>query len=124
MQDVLNGMTQIRLTQAERKYRNCFRRTLWIRLSTFQQIYTACGQLKACLDLVATNATNLHFTSLASLGKSDHVVLKGNFPTLTVPTTKRACKRLVWCWNRANIDGLQQAIASEKWDYVMACKKC
>ena len=69
---------------------------------------------EAMPSLAATNAADLQVTILAPLGKLDHAVLKGNFPALTMPTIKRACKRLAWCWNRANIAGLKQAIASEK----------
>ena len=80
-----------------------------------------CGQLKACIDLIATNATDLQVSSLAPLGKSDHIVLKGAFPAVTVQPAKHLNSRLVWCWKRANIQGLQEAIVSEKWCDVLEC---
>ena len=69
-----------------------------------------CGQPKACIDLIATNAPDMSVTSLAPLGKSDHVVLKGVFPGPGLRRTPR--RRSVWCWKRANVRGLLQGIGA------------
>ena len=80
-----------------------------------------CGQLKACMDLVATNITDLHVSSLAPLRKADRVILKKFSSGPDALPSNYSNKRLIWCWMRANVDGLLQAIASEYWHCVFEC---
>ena len=55
-----------------------------------------CGQLKACLDLVATNVTDLRVSSLAPLGNVNHVILKGVFQQPDAMPSNCAHERFVW----------------------------
>ena len=45
------------------------------------------GKLEGCIDLIATNISQINLTSLSPLGISDHVVLIGTISNL-VPSTK------------------------------------
>ena len=59
-------------------------------------------------------------SSAAPLGKSDHVLFTGNIPVMISKTTAKP-SRLVWCWNKANFQGLQQLISTENWSDVLDC---
>ena len=77
------------------------------------------GKLKGCIDLIATNISQINLTSSSPLGKSDHVVLIGTISNL-VPSMKPS--RYIWCWNKANVHGLQEAISKESWCDILDCE--
>ena len=37
-----------------------------------------------------------------------------------VPSTKPS--RYIWCWNKANVHGLREAISKESWSDVLDCE--
>ena len=67
------------------------------------------GQLKGCIDLFTTNILKASMLSAVPLGKSKHVLLTRNIPILISKTTANP-SRLAWCWNKTNLQGLQQSI--------------
>ena len=77
------------------------------------------GKLKGCMDLIGTNISQLNLTSSSSLGKSDLVVLIGTISNL-VPSTKRS--RYLWCWNKAIVHSLWEAISKESWSDILDCE--
>ena len=77
------------------------------------------GKLKGCIDLIATNISQINLTSSSPLGKSDPVVLIGTISNL-VPSMKPS--RYIWCWNKANVHGLQEAISKESWCDILDCE--
>ena len=66
--------------------------------------------------MIATNISQINLTSSSPLGKSDHVVLIGTISNL-VPSTKPS--RYIWCWNKANVHVLQEAISKESWSDIL-----
>lgn len=79
------------------------------------------GSLKSCLDVVATaNLPNLHLSSLAPVGHSDHITLKGTLrtdkPTHQPPSPS---PRTTWCWSKVNVKQLQSAVASADWRAIL-----
>ena len=74
--------------------------------------------LKSCLDIVATDVPMLTTRSLPPLGRSDHLVILGTFPT-----TERteAVVNTVWCWTRADLPKLKEAVSNTDWTAVYNC---
>ena len=66
------------------------------------------GQLRLCLDLVATDIPSLHTRGIDPLGCSDHVTIVGSIQAHHDQEGETAVNRKeVWCWSKANIDELR-----------------
>lgn len=82
------------------------------------------NRLKSCLDLAATNVVGVHISSLPPLGRSDHVVLLGHLPVEDLHSQRITDRnqvtapRTAWCWGRADLEGLKQAITDDDWTDV------
>lgn len=74
------------------------------------------GQLRSCLDLVATNISSTTTCSLPPLGSSDHVVVLGSIYETSAP---QPALRDVWCWSKADVKGLQTALKGADWSPVL-----
>lgn len=83
------------------------------------------GVLRSCLDLVATDVDDAHVTSHPPLGRSDHLVIQGQFslPPARPPAGHHSepRSRRVWCWRKADIPNLKNAIKNESWTDVLGC---
>ena len=77
------------------------------------------GQLKSCLDLVATNAHPLFVTSLPPLGSSDHLTLLGELPNISDEPSKMAEQKLIFCWSKVDIENLKNKIRAADWTNVL-----
>ena len=78
------------------------------------------GQLRSCLDLVATDIPSLHTRGIDPLGCSDHVTIIGNIQAHHDQEGETAVNRKeVWCWSKANIDELRRATSSTNWAEVL-----
>ena len=78
------------------------------------------GQLRSCLDLVATDIPSLHTRGIDPLGCSDHVTIIGNIQAHHDQEGETAVNRKeVWCWSKANIDELRSATSSTNWAEVL-----
>ncbi|KAI8518867.1 zinc finger protein [Branchiostoma belcheri] len=67
------------------------------------------------LDLIATShpAKCYQTGTLAPLGDSDHLITA---PALTIQASQHSGKRLVWLYDKADIEALHQDIATAPWD--------
>ena len=52
--------------------------------------------------------------------KSDHVTITGTILGQNLPNLYAT--RKIWCWGKADIAGLRQAIDKEKWNDVLECE--
>ena len=78
------------------------------------------GQLRSCLDLVATDMPSLHTRGIDPLGCSDHVTIIGNIQAHHDQEGETAVNRKeVWCWSKANIDELRSTTSSTNWAEVL-----
>ena len=82
--------------------------------------HTHAGQLKSCLDLIATDLDDVTLTSLPPLGLSDHVQILASIPSRHFQNTRStmlAHTKKVWCWSKANNAALKEAIIKDaNWD--------
>lgn len=80
-------------------------------------------RLHACLDLVLTDLAGLEVTSLPPVGRSDHLVLHGEFtiPSRTSESPRERASRTVWCWSADNCKDLRSEVSGADWSDVMQC---
>ena len=77
------------------------------------------GQLRSCLDLVATDIPSLHTRGIDPLGCLGHVTIVGNIQTLHDQEGETAGNRKeVWCWSK--IDELRSATTWANWAAQLA----
>ena len=58
--------------------------------------------------------------SAPPIGKSDHVTVTGTILGQNLPNIHAT--RKIWCWGKADIAGLRQAIDKENWNNVLECQ--
>lgn len=75
------------------------------------------GQLRSCIDLVASNILDLTVSTLPPLGNSDHVTVAGKF---CCSATSVPAHRTIWCWSKADVKGLQSAVKEADWTEVLS----
>ena len=76
------------------------------------------GQLQSCLDLVVSNNEDLHVLPRPPLGKSDHIVIEGQFPIDDTPQPPKR-KSMTWCWKQADVQGLRRSIKEANWTDIL-----
>ena len=84
--------------------------------------HTHAGQLKSCLDLIATDLDDVTLTSLPPLGLSDHVQILASIPSRHFQNTRStmlAHTKKVWCWSKANNGALKEAIKEVRGSFAI-----
>lgn len=87
-------------------------------------------ELRSCIDLVFADSREMMVSSLPPLGRSDHLVIRGDLP-ITPPTptdnantsaTSAGTSRDIWCWKKADVKALRSAVETADWHSVLGCE--